>query len=82
LNVDGFYTPLLEWVRMAVDKGFIHAKNAHIIVEAKTVEEVKEKLVHYELPESRFRLDWTVQSPLEPPKDNPFNTLNGDYGQT
>jgi len=66
---------------MAVGKGFIHAKNAHIIVEAKTVDEVKEKLFNYVLPESRFRLDWTVQSPLEPPKDNPFSTMNGTHSE-
>jgi len=82
LNVDGFYTPLLDWVKTAVKKGFIQPANANIIVEARTVEEVKEKLVNYELPESRFHLDWTVQSPLEPPTANPFSTSNGDFSQT
>jgi predicted Rossmann-fold nucleotide-binding protein len=65
LNVNGFYTPILEWIEKAVEGGFIKPANASIIVEAKNVEDVVEKLQGYELPNSRYQLDWTVQSPLE-----------------
>jgi predicted Rossmann-fold nucleotide-binding protein len=75
LNVNNFYTPLLEWINTAVKYGFIKADNANIVVEAKTVDEVLEKLQHYRLPDSRYRLDWTVQSPLE----SNDKMLNGDY---
>ena len=57
---------------MAVKSGFIQPANANIVVEAKTVEEVVEKLEGYQLSKGRYRLDWTVQSPLEP-KKNPFD---------
>ncbi len=73
--MNGFYTPLLEWINTAVKNGFIRPANASIVVEAKTVDEVVEKLQGYELPDSRYRLDWTVQSPLESSKQLP----NGDF---
>lgn len=72
--MNGFYTPLLEWIDTAVKSGFIRPANANIVIEAKTVNEVVEKLQGYELPDSRYRLDWTVQSPLESHKD----LCNGD----
>ena len=65
LNVNGFYTPLLQWIDTAVKHGFIRPANANIVVEAKTVDDVIEKLQGYELPDSRYRLDWTVESSLE-----------------
>ena len=68
LNVNGFYTPLLEWIKTAVRSGFIKPDNANIVVEAKSVDEIMEKLANYHLPESRYRLDWSVQSPLESTK--------------
>ena len=88
LNVNGFYSPLLEWINVAVKSGFITTANANIIVEAKTVDEVIEKLQSYEVPDSRYPLDWTVQSPLEKHKewrngDSDESCLsNGDYTQT
>lgn len=75
--MNGFYTPLLEWINTAVKSGFIRPANANIVVEAKTVDEVVEKLQGYKLPDSRYRLDWTVQSPLETSKQLP----NGDLTQ-
>jgi hypothetical protein len=65
LNVNGFYTPILDWINKAVESGFIKPGNANIVVEAKTVEEIPEKLGAYRLSDARYRLDWTVQSPLE-----------------
>jgi hypothetical protein len=63
--VKGFFTPLLDWIKNAVHYEFIKANNANICVEAKSVDEVMEKLVNYKLPDDRYRLDWTIQSPLE-----------------
>jgi predicted Rossmann-fold nucleotide-binding protein len=76
-NVNGFYTPLLEWINTAVKFGFIRPANASIIAEAKTLDEVEEKLGKYTQPDSIYRLDWTVQSPMESKK-----TLNGTYFET
>jgi predicted Rossmann-fold nucleotide-binding protein len=77
LNINGFYTPLLEWIKTAVKSGFIRPDNADIVVEANSVDEVPEKLQSYKIPDGRYRLDWTVQSPLESPK----NMTNGVYTQ-
>jgi Possible lysine decarboxylase len=65
LNVNGFYTPILDWINKAVESGFIKPGNANIVVEAKSVDEIPEKLGGYRLSDARYRLDWTVQSPLE-----------------
>ena len=73
-NVNGFYTPLLEWVNTAVKFGFIRPANANIIAEAKTLEDVEEKLLKYTQPDSIYRLDWSVQSPMESKK-----MLNGNH---
>jgi len=78
LNVNDFYTPLLEWIHKAVKEGFIRPANANIVVEAKEVEEVVDKLTKYQLPDTRYHLDWTVQSPLEQNK----KLVNGDLEQT
>lgn len=76
-NVNGFYTPLLEWINTAVKFGFIRPANADIIAEAKSLEEVQHKLLKYAQPDSIYRLDWSVQSPLENKK-----MLNGMYEET
>jgi predicted Rossmann-fold nucleotide-binding protein len=68
LNTNDFYTPLLEWINKAVESGFIRPANAGLIVEAKTVDEVVEKLESYQLSTGRYHLDWSVQSPLEGPQ--------------
>ena len=78
---------MLEWINVAVKSGFIKPANAKIVVEAKTVDEVIEKLHEYEVPKSRYPLDWTIQSPLEKhgelPNGNFEESLsNGDYEQT
>ena len=73
-NVNDFYTPLLQWINTAVQYGFIRPANADIIAEAKSLEQVEEKLRKYAQPDSIYRLDWTVQSPMESKK-----MLNGTY---
>lgn len=57
-NVDGYYDGVLDWVRKAVDAGFVSEGNSKIIVEAKTAEEVVEKLKVYKTAEGRFNLKW------------------------
>jgi predicted Rossmann-fold nucleotide-binding protein len=74
--VNDFYTPLLEWIRTAVLSGFIQPANANIVVEAKSVDEIVEKLEGYQVSKGRFALDWSVQSPLEQKKTNPVEDLN------
>jgi uncharacterized protein (TIGR00730 family) len=31
INVQGYFDPLLRWVRQAVDAGFVHARQAHLL---------------------------------------------------
>ncbi|GAB7340729.1 hypothetical protein MBLNU457_7110t1 [Dothideomycetes sp. NU457] len=58
-NVEGYWDGLLQWVRKAVDSAFIAENNAGIMVEAKTAEDVVDKLLNYQNAEGRFDLDWT-----------------------
>lgn len=57
-NVDGFYDGLLTWIRRAVDEKFISKGNQHIIVEAKTAEEVVKALGEYRVSKDQLNLDW------------------------
>lgn len=57
-NVEGYYDGLLNWVKTAVSSGFVSQPNAHIMVEAKTGEEVVEQLRSYQNAEGRFKLQW------------------------
>ncbi|OQN98219.1 hypothetical protein B0A48_15495 [Cryoendolithus antarcticus] len=57
-NVEGYWDGLLEWVRKAVETGFVGEGNKGIMVEAKTAEEVVEKLRGYRNAEGRFKLSW------------------------
>lgn len=77
--MNDFYTPLIEWINTAVKYGFIKDDNANIVVEAKSVDEIVDKLQNYQLPNGRYPLDWTVQSPLGPPHDR---RTNGDFTET
>lgn len=57
-NVDGYWDGLLQWVNTAVSTGFITESNSHIMVEAKTSEDVVEQLKHYKTSEGRLKLKW------------------------
>ena len=57
-NVEGYWDGLLQWVRSAVDSGFIAENNAGIMVAGKTPEEVVDALLHYQNVEGRFKLEW------------------------
>jgi len=61
LNLDGYYDRLLEWIKMAVEKGFISESLSAIVSEAKSVEEVAEKFKSYKPALGRLDLDWGSQ---------------------
>lgn len=63
LNVNGFYDGLISWVNEAVRSEFISSGNREIIVEAKTAEEVIEKIENYKVADGRFHLNWDSQTP-------------------
>lgn len=60
-NIDGYYDGLLKWIEGAVQAGFIRAGQKDILVEAKSAEEVGEKLKNYVPVQHRFNLDWTAK---------------------
>ncbi|KAK1065945.1 hypothetical protein LTR12_012437 [Friedmanniomyces endolithicus] len=57
-DVDGYWEPIIQWVRNSVGAGFIAENNAGIMVAAKTAEEVLERLRDYQTAEGRFKLKW------------------------
>lgn len=58
LNINGYWDGLLAWVRNAVQEGYIAEANGKILMEAKTVEGVLQKLLHYRAGEGQMQLDW------------------------
>jgi uncharacterized protein (TIGR00730 family) len=60
-NIDGYYDGLLEWINGAVNAGFIGAGQKDILVEAKSAEEVGEKLNSYVPVDARLNLDWDAK---------------------
>ncbi|KAI5838767.1 hypothetical protein DFP73DRAFT_599376 [Morchella snyderi] len=60
-NVDGFYDGLLAWVRSAVEAGFIKPGAQGIIVEAKTAEEVADRIRDYAPASGRMNLNWGLE---------------------
>ena len=57
-NVEGYWDGLLQWVKTAVNGGFISSNNAGIMVEATSGEQVIERLRNYQNAEGRFKLHW------------------------
>jgi len=62
LNVDGFYDPLLSFIDMAVNEGFIKEDARRIIISAPTAKELVLKLEVY-VPEYEVGLVWEDQMP-------------------
>lgn len=58
LNINGYWDGLLAWVRNAVQEGYITEANGKILMEAKDVEEVLQKLLNYRAGEGQMKLDW------------------------
>lgn len=62
LNVDGFYDPLLSFIDMAVNEGFIKEDARRIVISAPTAKELVLKLEEY-VPEYEVGLVWDDQMP-------------------
>lgn len=60
-NVEGYYDGLLQWVRDAVEAGFVGQGSRNIIVEAKEPEQVVKALAAYHNVEGRYQLQWGSQ---------------------
>ncbi|TVY55615.1 LOG family protein [Lachnellula suecica] len=60
-NVEGYWDGLLSWVNGGVKAGFIGVGQKDILVEAKSAEEVGEKLRGYVAVEQRMHLDWSAK---------------------
>ncbi|XP_044452089.1 cytokinin riboside 5'-monophosphate phosphoribohydrolase LOG isoform X1 [Triticum aestivum] len=60
LNVDGFYDPLLSFIDVAVNEGFITQEARQIIISAPTAKELVMKLEDY-VPEYEVGLVWEDQ---------------------
>ncbi|KAI5803114.1 hypothetical protein EDC01DRAFT_763866 [Geopyxis carbonaria] len=64
-NVGGFYDGLLMWMDTAVREGFVRGDLRGIVVEAKTAEEVAERIREYVPPSGRMDLNWASEGPDE-----------------
>ncbi|KAL6848768.1 hypothetical protein ACP4OV_021351 [Aristida adscensionis] len=60
LNVDGFYDPLLSFIDLAVNEGFITEEARRIIISAPTAKDLVKKLEDY-VPEYDVGLVWDDQ---------------------
>ncbi|EXJ79735.1 hypothetical protein A1O3_08018 [Capronia epimyces CBS 606.96] len=59
VNVNGYWTGLLDWVKNSIREGFVGEGAANILVEVKSADEVVEALRQYKLAPGRFKLDWS-----------------------
>ena len=58
MNVNGYWDGLLQWVKTAVDRGYIGPDNANILVEAKDVKDVCAILAKYQVSAGQMQLNW------------------------
>ncbi|PVU96565.1 hypothetical protein BB559_002339 [Furculomyces boomerangus] len=61
LNINNFYEPLMKQFDNAIEAEFIKQENKDIVIFCSTVDEAIEKLSTYQVPGSRFELDWTIK---------------------
>jgi uncharacterized protein (TIGR00730 family) len=57
LNINDFYTPLLDMISKTVDTGFTQARFADHLFHSESIEEILEKFENYQAPEPK----WGVQ---------------------
>ncbi|KAI0465127.1 hypothetical protein LJB42_000349 [Komagataella kurtzmanii] len=57
-NIDGFYDGFIEFIKTAIQSGFISERNGDIIVVANTIDDVLVGIDDYKVPEGRFKLKW------------------------
>lgn len=60
-NVDGYWDGLLKWIKDAVAAGFVNKDSEHILVEAKSADQVLTCLKEYRNASGRFDLTWDQQ---------------------
>lgn len=58
LNINGYWDGVLEWIRNAVQEGFISQANGQILVQVQEVKDVLPKLREYTASVDRFDLTW------------------------
>lgn len=58
-NVEGYWNGILEWIKSAVNDGFIAPGSAGIVKEALSAEEAVQVLREYTVAEGRLNLDWS-----------------------
>ncbi|KAI1765933.1 hypothetical protein GGR53DRAFT_242277 [Hypoxylon sp. FL1150] len=58
LNVNGFYDGLMQWIKTAVEEGFVKEGNAEILVTASNAEGALRALREYRVSDARYGLDW------------------------
>jgi uncharacterized protein (TIGR00730 family) len=63
LNTNGFYNGLIAWIDQAVKEGFISQGNRNIVIAVDSPEKCIDAIVSYEVPEGRFDLDWSDETP-------------------
>ncbi|KAK4888331.1 hypothetical protein LTR49_028857, partial [Elasticomyces elasticus] len=56
-----YWGPILQWVKSAVESAMIGDGNCDTMVEAKSAEEVIERLKDYRNAGGRFKLKWDEQ---------------------
>lgn len=60
-NADGYWNDIVNFIKKAVDEGFIDRENASIVVEAKDEHEVVSRLKDYQVAQGRFKLKWAIE---------------------
>ncbi|KAL2447125.1 LOG family protein [Exophiala dermatitidis] len=59
VNIDGYWTGLLDWVKKSIREGFVGEGAASILVEVNSADDVVDALRDYKLAPGRYKLDWT-----------------------
>lgn len=60
-NVNGYWDGLIQWVKTAVNSGFIKQSNAGILAEASDADRVVQCLKEYKNSEGRMNLEWNAE---------------------
>jgi uncharacterized protein (TIGR00730 family) len=58
LNLNGYWDGVLQWIKNAVEEGFISRANSDILVAVSEVKDVLPKLRDYKASVDRFQLTW------------------------
>ncbi|KAF4972253.1 hypothetical protein FSARC_1150 [Fusarium sarcochroum] len=58
LNINGYWNAIVEWVKNAVEEGFLSPENAGILIETSDVAAALEMLRDYQVSRDRLELSW------------------------